>query len=124
MIINSAFYPALMWDGRFSAPSGDPFDNSQGFEFPEPEGTTEFPAHDRVVTHLLMAQAFIPPTQFEEMAGFTGIAGDGTLDAAFDVFDDNVGTTVPAADDSGYRNEPSPGGPQAPERERHVPTFR
>ncbi len=93
-----------MWDGRFSAPSGDPFDNSEGFAFPDPEGTTEFLPGDTVVTHLLMAQAFIPPTQFEEMAGFTGTAG--TLGEYFDPFDDGLGTTVPDPDDSGYRNEP------------------
>ena len=40
---NTAFYPKLMWNGRFSAPSGDPFDNSQGYLFPAPEGTTAFP---------------------------------------------------------------------------------
>ena len=30
-VVNSAFYPKLMWNGRFSAISGDPFDNSKGF---------------------------------------------------------------------------------------------
>ncbi|HSE26907.1 MAG TPA: cytochrome-c peroxidase, partial [Gemmatimonadales bacterium] len=44
MLVNIAFVPRLMWDGRFSAPSGDPFDNSQGFAFPMPEGETAFPA--------------------------------------------------------------------------------
>ena len=29
-VVNTAFYPNLMWNGRFSAPSGDPFDNSAG----------------------------------------------------------------------------------------------
>src|SRR5262249_19547182 len=37
-VANSAFFPALMWNERFFAPSGDPFDNSRGFTFPEPEG--------------------------------------------------------------------------------------
>ncbi|MGZ4988290.1 MAG: cytochrome-c peroxidase, partial [Limisphaerales bacterium] len=27
-VVNTAFYPNLMWNGRFSAISGDPFDNS------------------------------------------------------------------------------------------------
>src|SRR4029079_17812456 len=36
MIINTAFFPNLMWNSRFSAASGDPFDNSQGFAFPPP----------------------------------------------------------------------------------------
>ena len=104
MTANTAFYPALMWDGRFSAPSGDPFDNSLGFLFPEPEGTTAFPANDEFVTHLLAAQAFLPVTEFVEMAGFTGTAGE--LSAEFDEFDDGDGQEVPDADGSGYRHDP------------------
>ena len=73
-VANTAFYPNLMWNGRFAARSGDPFDNSAGFEFPPPEGTTKFPAFDRIVTHLLIAQAHIPPTELVEVAGFTGTA--------------------------------------------------
>jgi cytochrome c peroxidase len=42
-VANSAFFPALMWNERFFAPSGDPFDNSRGFTFPAPEGSTRFP---------------------------------------------------------------------------------
>ena len=41
-IVNVIFYPSLMWDGRFFAPSRDPFDNSQGFSFPPPEGRRKF----------------------------------------------------------------------------------
>src|SRR6516162_7999052 len=37
LVINTALYPALMWNGRFNSRSGDPFDNSQGFRFPFPE---------------------------------------------------------------------------------------
>jgi cytochrome c peroxidase len=37
-VVNTAFYPKLMWNGRFSAVSGDPFDNTQPFSFPLPEG--------------------------------------------------------------------------------------
>jgi cytochrome c peroxidase len=103
-VVNTAFYPALMWNGRFSAPSGDPFDNSQGFHFPLPEGDTQFPADDPVVTHLLIAQAHIPPTELVEAAGFTGTSG--TIGADFDPFDDGLGQNVPAADASGYRNQP------------------
>ena len=33
---NTAFYPAFMWTARFVALSGDPFDNSLGFQFPVP----------------------------------------------------------------------------------------
>ena len=65
MAINTAFYPTLMWNSRFFAASGDPFDNSQGFVFPDPEGTTL--SH---LPHLLTAQAFIPPTERVEQAGF------------------------------------------------------
>ena len=65
MVINTAFYPTLMWNSRFNAPSGDPFDNGQGFVFPAPEGTTL-----SYLPHLLTAQAFIPPTERVEAAGF------------------------------------------------------
>jgi cytochrome c peroxidase len=70
-VVNTAFYPKLMWNGRFSAISGDPFDNSSGFEFPAPEGTTRFPPADPDFKHLLQAQAHIPPTELSEAAGFT-----------------------------------------------------
>ena len=66
MIVNSAFYPTLMWNSRFRARSGNPFDNRAGFEFPAPEGRTL--SH---LPHLLAAQAFIPPTERVEAAGFT-----------------------------------------------------
>lgn len=77
-VANTAFYPKLMWNGRFSAISGDPFDNSKGFLFPAPEGTTRFPANDPDFKHLLQTQAHIPPTELSEAAGFTGIC-DGTV---------------------------------------------
>jgi len=65
MAVNTAFYPTLMWNSRFHAPSGDPFDNRRGFVFPAPEGTTL-----SYLPHLLTAQAFIPPTERVEAAGF------------------------------------------------------
>ncbi len=65
MVINTAFYPTLMWNSRFHARSGDPFDNSDGFVFPQPEGLTL-----SYLPHLLTAQAFIPPTERVEVAGF------------------------------------------------------
>ena len=43
LIVNTAFYPKLMWNGRFfanAAPGkklGDPFSNMFGFTFPAPE---------------------------------------------------------------------------------------
>jgi cytochrome c peroxidase len=65
MAINTAFFPNLMWNSRFAALSHDPFDNSAGFEFPLPEGLTL-----SYEPHLLVAQAFIPPTERVEVAGF------------------------------------------------------
>jgi cytochrome c peroxidase len=72
MVLNNAFYPKLMWNGRFFAPSGDPFDNSQGFVFPDPEGTGKFPPNDPEIKTLLAAQGHIPGTELPELAGFTG----------------------------------------------------
>jgi cytochrome c peroxidase len=66
MIINSAFFPNLMWNSRFASLANDPFDNSAGLQFPPPEGLTL--SH---LPHLLVAQAFIPPTERVEVAGFT-----------------------------------------------------
>ena len=65
MVINTAFYPNLMWNSRFAALSHNPFDNSAGFQFPSPEGLTL-----SYQPHLLVAQAFIPPTERVEVAGF------------------------------------------------------
>jgi cytochrome c peroxidase len=65
MILNNVFYPSLMWNSRFASLSGDPFDNSDGFQFPAPEGLSL-----SFLPHLLTAQAFIPPTERPEMAGF------------------------------------------------------
>ena len=103
-IVNTAFYPKLMWNGRFSAPSGDPFNNSMGFLFPPPEGSARFPAHDTKIRHLLQAQGQLPPTELVEVAGFTGTAG--SIGPRFDQFDDGKGGRVPPADASGFRNEP------------------
>jgi cytochrome c peroxidase len=104
MLLNTAFFPALMWNGRFSAASGDPFDNSEGSVFPAPEGLTRFPPGDPKTPHLLVAQAHIPPTELVEVTGFKGTAG--TVDPIFDQFDDGVGIPVPAPDADGNRNEP------------------
>ena len=65
MVLNTAFYPTLMWNSRFRARSGDPFDNRAGLQFPAPEGLTL-----SYQPHLLTAQAFIPPTERVEVAGF------------------------------------------------------
>jgi cytochrome c peroxidase len=66
MAINTAFFPTLMWNSRFASLSGDPFDNSLGFKFPPPEGLML-----SYLPQLLDAQAFIPPTERVEVAGFT-----------------------------------------------------
>ncbi len=65
MAINTAFYPNLMWNSRFASLSGNPFDNSAGFKFPPPEGLSL-----SYQPQLLVAQAFIPPTERVEVAGF------------------------------------------------------
>jgi cytochrome c peroxidase len=79
MILNNVFYPRLMLNSRFAALSGDPFDNSAGFQFPAPEGFSL-----SGLPHLLTAQAFIPVTERPEMAGFgpdVPGANDGIRDA-------------------------------------------
>ena len=101
---NTPLYPNLMWNGRFAAISGNPFDGSLGFQFPFPEGTTRFPANDSIVTHLAIAQAHMPPTELVEVAGFTCTAG--TIAPEFDQFDDGVGACLPAADATATRNDP------------------
>jgi cytochrome c peroxidase len=65
-VVNTAFFPNLMWNSRFASRSNDPFDNSAGFSFPPPEGLTL-----SYLPHLLDAQAFIPPTERVEVAGFS-----------------------------------------------------
>ena len=65
MAANTAFLPNLMWNSRFASLSGDPFNNSAGFVFPAPEGLSL-----SYLPHLLVAQAFIPPTERTEVAGF------------------------------------------------------
>lgn len=105
--LNIAFFPALMWNGRFNSISGDPFDNSQGFKFPLPEGTTRFPPHDPVIKHLAQAQGEMPPTELTEVAGYTGTKGTPySLGPLFDQFDDGKGSKLPIPDAEGYRNDP------------------
>lgn len=78
-VINTAFFPRLMWNGRFSSLSNDPFDNSLGFGFPPPEGDSLFNIafpYVHKLKHLLAAQAHIPFTELTEMAGFTNTSND------------------------------------------------
>jgi cytochrome c peroxidase len=103
-VVNNAFFPSLMWNGRFFAPSGNPFNKWRGFVFPLPEGTTTSPPNDAVIKTLLAAQAHVPPTELVEVAGFTGTAG--TISSEFDQFDDGMGSIVPSPDGTGFRNEP------------------
>lgn len=106
LVINTAFYPKLMWNGRFfanAAPGkklGDPFSNMFGFTFPAPEALSL-----GYFDHLLQAQAFIPPTELVEVAGFTGTSGTD-LDRIFEIFDNGQGFPVPLPDESGFRNHP------------------
>jgi cytochrome c peroxidase len=65
MVANTAFFPNLMWNSRFASLANDPFNNSGGFLFPQPEGLSL-----SYLPHLLDAQAFIPPTERVEVAGF------------------------------------------------------
>lgn len=93
IVINNAFYPALMWNSRFNSVSGNPFDNSAGFQFPFPEG---FSLSN--LPHLLTAQAFIPVTEKPEMAGF-----HPSLPGTNDGIRDEVVARLNAA--PGYRKE-------------------
>ena len=114
-VVNTALYPRLMWNNRFESLAGDPFDPSQGFSFPNPEGDARFSAAENAlngVTHLLQAQAHIPPTELIEVAGFTGICPGGVPDpwlgprfCQFDV-PSTTALPIPDPDDSGFRNEP------------------
>jgi cytochrome c peroxidase len=72
MMLNTAFYPNLMWNSRVVAVSGDPFDNSDGFKIPGPDGFTL-----SFLPHLLAAQALSSPTEITEMVGFH-FMGDNT----------------------------------------------
>jgi len=113
LVINTALYPAMMWNGRFNSLAGDPFDNRLGFRFPFPEDDTRFSfaqnlEHD--VDVLLQAQAHMPPTELTEVAGYTGTCPHGipdpVLGPAFCQFDDGRGLSVPLPDATGSRNEP------------------
>ena len=101
---NTAFYPALLWDARVWSEADDPFDNSEGFQMANQGPPLFFPTAPDDVTFLLIAQAFVPPTSFAEMAGFTGTAG--TLGDEFDVFDDGLGADIPDPDHGEFYGNP------------------
>src|SRR6185312_15307863 len=105
--LNIAFFPALMWNGRFNSLSGDPFDNSKGFIFTPPEGTTRFPPNDPIIKTLPQAQGEMPPTEITEVAGYTETKGTPfSLGPEFDPFDDGKGSPLPPPDGTGFRNDP------------------
>jgi hypothetical protein len=107
MALNIAFYPALMWNGRFNSICGDPFDNSQGFSLPMPEGATRFAPHDPLIRHLAQAQAQMPPTELTEAAGYTRTRGSPySLGPPFNPFDDRLGSPLSRPDLARYRNDP------------------
>ena len=123
-VVNTALYPNMTWNSRFASVAGDPFNNSLGFSFPvfpvpedsgAPNAPVRFsPAQDTLhgVTHLLQAQAHVPPTELIEVAGFKGTCPNGVPDPLlgprFCQFDDDTGPgrPVPLPDSSGFRNEP------------------
>ena len=88
LVLNNVFFPALMWNSRFNSVSGNPFDNSAGFQFPLPEGFSL-----SGLPHLLIAQGFIPTTEKPEMSGFhPSVPGtnDGIREAVVDRLNANA----------------------------------
>ena len=65
-MVNTAFYPNSDVELALCLAFERSFDNSGGFLFPVPEGLTL-----SYLPHLLVAQAFIPPTERVEVAGFS-----------------------------------------------------
>lgn len=107
-VVNTVFYPKLMWNGRFASLSGNPFDNSKGFDFPPPEVDSIFNVkYDYVknINHLLVAQGHMPFTEQPEMAGFTS-GGDITF-ASFSRFSGLMKEMqVMALDGGNIKNQP------------------
>ena len=101
LVANTIFYPALMWTPRFVALSGDPFDPSLGFGFPDPEAVIFGEPT------LLAAQGSLPSTELVEMAGFNGImVNPGPFGPMHYRFHDNQGEPLPAPDETGFHNFP------------------
>jgi cytochrome c peroxidase len=97
-VVNAAMLPRLMLNGRITAVSGDPFDNSLGFAFPAPEShLRKFPSGDPRFPTLLSAQGLLPFTSLFEMAGFTGARTRPFFKDTpwLHAFDDGRGTRLP-----------------------------
>jgi cytochrome c peroxidase len=78
--INTAFFPALMWNGRFASNTQDPFDVTQGARVPfflggttvwhpDSAGNPATSFDPEITTTLLSIQANFPPTEKIEVAG-------------------------------------------------------
>ena len=75
-ILNAAFYPRMMWEGRFESPALDPFDADAGFALPAAEAATLSP-----VDHLIEALSFTPVVNRMEMAGFAFVGDNDAIRA-------------------------------------------
>ncbi len=107
LVINTAFYPKLMWNGRFfanPAPGQEARRSVQQHVRVHVPGTrsASLSYHD----HLLQAQAFIPPTELVEVAGFTGTSGTDLSPRFRDVRQRQGTCRCRCADESGFRNHP------------------
>ena len=80
-VLNSAFYPSLMWNSRFTSISHNPFDVSEGVRVPFfLGGTTVWKPNapsiygtsfdNQITTSLLAVHGSLPPTELIEVAGF------------------------------------------------------
>ena len=74
LVVNTAFYPKLMWNGRFFANRRAGQDARRSVQQQFSGSRSRRPRRQSLSyhDHLLQAQAFIPPTELVEVAGFTG----------------------------------------------------
>ena len=81
-VVNTAFYPEAHVERPLLRALGRSVRQLAGLRVSAARRGHAFPPHDPVVTHLLIAQAHIPPTELVEVAGFTGTRG--TIGPRFD----------------------------------------